>query len=35
MQDAQMYRVGALIEQLYVSQWGAPLIAQAPNLEVL
>jgi len=34
MQDAQMYRVGALIEQLYVSQWGAPLIAQAPNLEV-
>ena len=35
MQDTQMYRVGALIEQLYVSQWGAPLIAQAPNLEVL
>lgn len=35
MQDAQMYRVGALIEQLYVAQWGAPLIAQAPNLEVL
>jgi aspartyl-tRNA(Asn)/glutamyl-tRNA(Gln) amidotransferase subunit A len=34
MQDAQMYRVGALIEQLYVAQWGAPLIAQAPNLEV-
>ena len=34
-QDAQMYRVGALIEQLYVAQWGAPLIAQAPNLEVL
>jgi len=35
MQDAQMYRVGALIEQLYVAQWGAPLIHQAPNLEVL
>jgi aspartyl-tRNA(Asn)/glutamyl-tRNA(Gln) amidotransferase subunit A len=34
-QDAQMYRVGALIEQLYVAEWGAPLIAQAPNLEVL
>ena len=34
-QDAQMYRVGALIEQLYVAQWGAPLISQAPNLEVL
>ena len=34
-QDAQMYRVGALIEQLYVAQWGAPLIAKAPNLEVL
>lgn len=34
-QDAQMYRVGALIEQLYVSEWGNPLIAQAPKLEVL
>ena len=34
-QDAQMYRVGALIEQLYVAEWGAPLIAKAPNLEVL
>ncbi len=34
-QDAQMYRVGALIEALYVDQWGAPLIAKAPNLEVL
>lgn len=34
-QDTQMYRVGALIEQLYVAQWGAPLISQAPKLEVL
>ena len=34
-QDAQMYRVGALIEKLYVTEWGAPLIAKAPNLEVL
>ena len=34
-QDAQMYRVGALIEQLYVAEWGAQLIAKAPNLEVL
>ena len=34
MQDAQMYRVGAIIEKLYTDQWGAPLIAQAPTLEV-
>jgi aspartyl-tRNA(Asn)/glutamyl-tRNA(Gln) amidotransferase subunit A len=33
--DALMYRAGAIIEKLYVDQWGAPLIAQAPNLEVL
>ncbi len=33
MQDAQMYRVGAIIEQLYAAQWGGPLIAQAPKLE--
>ncbi|MEY3561347.1 MAG: Asp-tRNA(Asn)/Glu-tRNA(Gln) amidotransferase subunit GatA [Actinomycetota bacterium] len=35
MQDAQMYRVGSIIEQMYLAEWGSPLIAQAPNLEVL
>ncbi len=35
MQDAQMYRVASIIEKLYVSEWGAPLISQVPNLEVL
>ena len=34
-QDAQMYRVGAIIEQLYVSEWGGPLISQVPNLEAI
>ena len=33
MKDAEMYRVGAIIEQLYHAQWGGPLIAQAPKLE--
>ena len=33
MQDASMYRVGAIIERLYAEQWGGPLIAQAPKLE--
>ena len=32
-QDARMYQVAALIEKLYVNQWGAPLISQAPGLE--
>ena len=32
-QDARMYQVAALIEMLYVNQWGAPLISQAPGLE--
>ena len=32
-QDARMYQVASLIEALYVAQWGAPLIAQAPGLE--
>jgi len=35
MQDAQMYRVASIIEKLYVNEWGAPLISQVPNLEVL
>lgn len=35
MKDAQMYRVGAIIEKLYVEQWGSPLIHKAPKLEVL
>jgi aspartyl-tRNA(Asn)/glutamyl-tRNA(Gln) amidotransferase subunit A len=34
-QDAQMYRVGAIIEQLYVNEWGGPLISQVPNLEAI
>jgi aspartyl-tRNA(Asn)/glutamyl-tRNA(Gln) amidotransferase subunit A len=32
-EDARMYQVASLIEALYVAQWGAPLIAQAPGLE--
>jgi len=32
-QDARMYQVAALIEKLYVNQWGAPLTSQAPGLE--
>ena len=32
-QDARMYQVAALIEKLYLNQWGAPLIFQAPGLE--
>ena len=35
MQDGQMYKVASIIEQLYVGEWGAPLISQAPDLEVL
>lgn len=33
MQDALMYRVGAIIEKLYLAQWGAPLLSKAPKLE--
>ncbi|MEL0316985.1 MAG: Asp-tRNA(Asn)/Glu-tRNA(Gln) amidotransferase subunit GatA [Aquiluna sp.] len=32
-QDAQMYRVASLIEQMYVGEWGAPLISKVPALE--
>lgn len=32
-QDASMYRVAALIEGLYLNEWGAPLISKAPGLE--
>ena len=35
MQDGQMYKVASIVEQLYVGEWGAPLISQAPDLEVL
>ena len=35
MQDAQMYRAGAIIEKIYTEQWGGSLITQVPNLEVL
>lgn len=33
MQDALMYRVGAIIERLYLAQWGEPLLNKAPKLE--
>lgn len=33
-QDALMYRVGAIIEQLHSAEWGGLLIEQAPKLEV-
>jgi aspartyl-tRNA(Asn)/glutamyl-tRNA(Gln) amidotransferase subunit A len=33
MQDALMYRVGAIIEKLYLAQWGEPLLSKAPKLE--
>lgn len=33
MQDALMYRVGAIIEKLYLAQWGEPLLNKAPKLE--
>lgn len=33
MQDAQMYRVGSIIERLYTQQWGGSLISKAPKLE--
>ncbi len=33
MQDPLMYRVGAIIEKLYLAQWGAPLLSKAPKLE--
>lgn len=35
MKDDQMYRAASIIESLYLAQWGAPLISQVPNLEVL
>ena len=35
MQDAQMYRAAAIIEQMYLAEWGGSLLAQVPNLEVL
>ncbi len=35
MKDDQMYRAASVIESLYLAQWGAPLISQVPNLEVL
>lgn len=35
MKDDQMYRAASIIESLYFAQWGAPLISQVPNLEVL
>ena len=32
-EDARMYQVAALVEGLYLSEWGAPLISKAPGLE--
>jgi aspartyl-tRNA(Asn)/glutamyl-tRNA(Gln) amidotransferase subunit A len=32
--DDRLYRVGAAVEQAFVSAWGGPLLAQAPELEV-
>jgi aspartyl-tRNA(Asn)/glutamyl-tRNA(Gln) amidotransferase subunit A len=34
LHDDRLYRVGAAIEAAYVDQWGGPLLAQAPQLEV-
>jgi aspartyl-tRNA(Asn)/glutamyl-tRNA(Gln) amidotransferase subunit A len=31
-EDARLYRVGAALESLLQSQWGGPLLAQAPSL---
>ncbi len=33
MADDRLYRVGAALESLLESQWGGPLLAQAPSLE--
>jgi aspartyl-tRNA(Asn)/glutamyl-tRNA(Gln) amidotransferase subunit A len=32
--DDRLYRVGAAVEQAFVSAWGGPLLAQASELEV-
>ncbi len=34
-QDHRLYGVGAALEQLLLDRWGGPLLAQAPELEVL
>jgi aspartyl-tRNA(Asn)/glutamyl-tRNA(Gln) amidotransferase subunit A len=34
-QDARLYRVGAALESLLLDRWGGPLLAKAPELEVL
>jgi aspartyl-tRNA(Asn)/glutamyl-tRNA(Gln) amidotransferase subunit A len=34
LHDHRLYRVGAAVEAAYVDQWGGPLLAQAPQLEV-
>ncbi len=33
-EDARLYNVGAALEAMLVDQWGGPLLAQAPELEV-
>ncbi|MFV0252223.1 MAG: Asp-tRNA(Asn)/Glu-tRNA(Gln) amidotransferase subunit GatA [Beutenbergiaceae bacterium] len=33
-EDARLYRVGAALEAALVSEWGAPLLRRAPELEV-
>ncbi len=34
MHDDRLYRVGAAVESALVQQWGGPLLAKAPELEV-
>ena len=32
MQDARLYRVGAVLEKLLLDRWGGPLLTRAPEL---
>jgi aspartyl-tRNA(Asn)/glutamyl-tRNA(Gln) amidotransferase subunit A len=34
LEDARLYEVGAVLERLLLDRWGAPLLTQAPALEV-
>ena len=33
LQDDRLYRVGAALEAAYLSRWGGPLLASAPELQ--
>jgi aspartyl-tRNA(Asn)/glutamyl-tRNA(Gln) amidotransferase subunit A len=35
MADDRLYNVGAALERMLLDQWGAPILAQAPQLEVV